>query len=104
MLSGPLALLALLVGVVAVLAGCGSDGGAEPADRLTERLVAVLRADPAVVGGDVGDAEVMCPVVRTPDPGDVATCVLRFEGGRRVEVDVEFQADGAIVVVGVVER
>jgi hypothetical protein len=95
---------AALVALVApVLFGGGDDGGGgDPAKALADRLVAVLEAAPGTVDGDVADARVTCPVVHDPAAGDEATCVLRFPGDRRVEVDVEFQADGSIDVVSVV--
>lgn len=95
----------MAVAVALAVSACGDDGAEPPAaDRLADRLVAVLAADPGNVDGDVTDAEVTCPSIADPDPGDVATCVLRFDDGRDVEVDVEFQADGAIVVVAVLVR
>lgn len=88
----------------AAVAACGDDTEERPADRLADRLVAVLEADPGTVDGDADEADATCPSVDSPEPGDVATCVLRFDDGREVEVDLEFQADGSIVVVGVLPR
>lgn len=95
--AGPVALL--------LLAACNDDGGSggsEGADRLADRVVGVLEAQGDAVDGDLEGADVSCPTVRDPEPGDRATCVIRFDDGRRVEVDVEFDADGSIAVVAVV--
>jgi hypothetical protein len=94
------AVIALVTATTAATA-CGDDGGSAR-DPLAERLVALLEADAEAIDGDVAAAQVTCPTVPSPEPGDVATCVVRFDDGRRLEVDVEFQADGAIVVVAVV--
>ena len=84
-----------------VLVACGGGDG-KPSDALAARVVAVLEADGDAVDGDLGGADVSCPQVREPQAGDRATCTIRFDGGRRVDVDVEFQADGAIAVVAVI--
>ncbi len=91
----------------ALLVGCGGgddDAGGGTVDDLPGRLRAVLEADGGAVEGDVASAEVVCPVVREVAAGDLATCVLTFDDGREVEVDVEFDADGAFAVVAVQER
>lgn len=82
------------------LAACGGDD--EPADALAERVVAVLEADGGAVDGNLAGADVSCPDVRDPEAGDRATCTIRFDGDRRIHVDVEFEADGAITVVAVI--
>jgi hypothetical protein len=99
-------LRAVVLGAVVVATGCGGgdDGGPDAGEVLADRVVAVLEADGGAIDGDLTGAEVTCPIVRTPAEGDRATCVVRFDGSRVVEVDVEFQADGAIRVVAVVPR
>jgi hypothetical protein len=86
-----------------LLGACADDGGGAGGD-LADRVREVLAADGAAVPGDLGSARVTCPRVDEPDPGDLATCVVRFDDAREVEVDVEFEADGAITVVAVLER
>jgi hypothetical protein len=99
------ALGALLAVVVGPAAGCGGDDPPPDAGEvLAERVVAVLEADAGVLDGDVAAADVTCPDVRSPAAGNRATCVVRFDDGRAVEVDVEFEADGALTVVAVVPR
>jgi len=90
-----------IAAVTVAIPACGDDGGSA-SDALADRLAALLEAEPDAIDGDVDDAQVTCPSVPSPEPGDVATCVVRFDDGRRVEVDVEFQAGGAIAVVAVV--
>ena len=85
----PVAALAV-VGVVVV--GCGDDVEA-PADALADRVVAVL---------DLEGAEVTCPEVEKPEAGDRATCTAHFDSDRELQVDIEFEADGAFAVVAVV--
>ena len=93
--------LAVAVPALAALAcGSGNDRGADGA--LEERLVAVLEAEGDAVDGDLTGADVTCPDVGEPSAGDRATCTLRFDGDRQVQVDVEFDADGSIAVVAVV--
>lgn len=98
--------LAVLLG--AAVAGCGDDGdgdeGAPPA--VEERVLALLRSDPSLVGsraGELGDALVTCPAIDDLVAGDRATCTLRFGDGSHVEVDLELQPDGSLVVVAVLE-
>lgn len=93
-------------------AGCADDGPEDPADALAERVSAILEDDGGAVldrlqeGGlgldarALADAEVVCPRVRTPDPGDRATCRVAA-GEVELEVDVEFAADGGLQVVQV---
>jgi hypothetical protein len=97
---------------MSVGAGCADDGPDDPADALADRVSAILEEDGGAVldrlqeGGlgvdaeALGDAEVVCPQVRTPDPGDRATCRV-VAGDLELEVDVEFTADGGLQVVQV---
>ena len=62
----------------------------------------MLEADGEAVDGDLQGADVTCPEIGEPEAGDRATCTVRFAGDRKVEVDIEFDADGAIAVVAVV--
>jgi hypothetical protein len=90
-----------------VVAGCGDDssGATDGAGGdLAERVVAVLEADGQTVDGDLEGADVSCPDVHDPQPGDRATCDVRFGPQREVEVDVEFGDGGSITVVAVVPR
>jgi hypothetical protein len=86
---------------------CSADSGD---DELGARVHAVLAADPgpvvarlAELGVDVGagaleDAEIGCPKVDEPEPGDTATCVTEL-ADREVSVDVEFTDDGGVRIV-----
>ena len=93
--------------VIALLlcAACGDDDDAPDAgDVLAERLVAVLEAEGDAIDGDLEGADVSCPDVRAPAAGDRATCVVTLARGQELEIDVEFQDDGALTVVAVVPR
>ena len=82
-----------LVAVGGALAvGCGDDDEA-PAVALAVRVAAVL---------DLQGADVTCPDVDAPEAGDRATCTARFDRDRRMQVDIEFEDDGAFAVVAVV--
>lgn len=89
-------------------AGCGDDDGdggdsETGGDALAERLVAVLEGEGADrIDGDLDGADVTCPRLDDPRPGDRATCIVEPRRGGEVEVDVEFDADGSIAVVAVV--
>jgi hypothetical protein len=87
----------LLAGAVTA---CGN-GGARAGDDLADRVIALLERN-GPVDGDLEGADVRCPDVRAPADGDRATCEVSFGGSREVEVDVEFRADGSIVLVAVV--
>jgi hypothetical protein len=92
----------LLLGALVVAAACGGDdGGDETGEDLADRVVAVLEADGEAVDGSLEGAAVTCPDV-DPEPGDRATCTIELAGDRQVQVDVEFDGDGAITVVAVV--
>ena len=82
----------MLLAIVPAAAGCG-DGDEPPADALADRVAAVL---------DLEGADVTCPDVEAPEAGDRATCTARFDRERRMQVDIEFDADGAFAVVAVV--
>ena len=94
--------VALTTGVALGAAGCGSGDEESPRDALADRVVAVLEADGGAVDGDLEGADVTCPTVEAPEPGDRATCTVRLDGNRTVDVDVEFEGDGSIAVVAVV--
>lgn len=79
------------LGVVG-LAACGG-GDDPPADALAERVASVL---------ELRGADVTCPDVEAPEAGDRATCTARFDRDRRMQVDIEFDDDGAFAVVAVV--
>jgi hypothetical protein len=97
--------LLAVVGAFVATPACGGDHDNGPAGgALAARLVAALERDGGTVDGDLDGAEVTCPDVEDPGSGDRATCVLRFGGGRVVDVDLEFDADGAFAVVAVVPR
>jgi hypothetical protein len=97
--------------VALALTGCSSDGDG-PSDVLAEQVRAALAADPAAVADrldeqgltvdadDLAAAELTCPEVSDPSPGDVATCTAAI-AGEAVAIDVEFGEDGAVTVVGV---
>lgn len=87
--------LALLAPAV-LAAACGDDEPPAAGEVLADRVVAVLELDEA--------ADVTCPEVRATAPGDRATCVVDDGAGGVLEVDVEFEADGAITVVAVLPR
>lgn len=91
-----------LVLVLSACAGGGGGGdGGRPAEVLADRVAALLAAGDS---SDAAGADVTCPSVRDPRPGDRATCVARMDDGHVSEVDVEFQADDSIVVVAVAPR
>ena len=83
--------VALPLGLIG-LAACGGDDD-PPADALAERVADVL---------ELSGADVTCPDVEDPEAGDRATCTARFDRERRMQVDIEFDADGAFAVVGLV--
>lgn len=102
----------MALAVPLVVAGCGDDGPDDPAGALADRVSAILEGDGDAVlqrleeGGigldaeALGDADVLCPRVSDPSPGDRATCRVTAEGVE-LEVDVEFGADGGLQVVQV---
>lgn len=96
--------LALVLLVPVPVGACGGGGSDDPGDGLADRVVAVLEAEGDAVDGDLEGAEVTCPDVGDAAAGDRATCTVRFDGGGAADVDVEFEADGAITVVAVVPR
>ena len=92
--------------VLVVVAGCGDGGsggggGGDAGNELSRRVRAVLTESPDLVGGlEVED--VTCPNVTTPAAGDRATCAVHVDGvAPRVNVDIEFAADGTFDVVDV---
>jgi hypothetical protein len=99
---------------VALAGGCSSDDDSpeDPADALAERVSAILDDDSSAVlerlaEGDVGvtadelaDADVLCPRVTDPEPGDRATCRVTA-GVTELELDIEFGGDGGLDVVAV---
>lgn len=108
-------LRAVLAGAAAAslaVAGCADDAPADPADALAERVSGILEGDGEAVlqrleEGGIGldadalaGAEVLCPRVRDPAPGDRATCRVTA-GEVELEVDVEFGAGGGLQVVQV---
>ena len=101
----------------AVLGGCGEqEGSSGPAGELADEVADAMatgadqvaeRLGTEGVDVDAGDVreldggDVLCPVVRDPQPGDRATCRVEL-GGIDVEVDVEFGAEGeSLTVIGV---
>jgi outer membrane lipopolysaccharide assembly protein LptE/RlpB len=106
--------LAALATIAAFLvaAGCGddTDGDTDSATALAQRISAILESDSSAVverlaeGGSevdadaLADADVVCPRVEAPEPGDRATCRVTA-AGTELELDVEFQDDGGIEVV-----
>lgn len=103
---------AALVAAAAFVAACAEDEPDDPAAALADRVAAILDDDGSAVlerlaEGDVGvdadqlaDAEVLCPRVTEPEPGDRATCRVTA-GAAELEVDVEFQEGGSLEVVAV---
>jgi hypothetical protein len=94
--------VAVAASATVVLAGCGDGDDGSRRDALAERVVAVLEADGGAVDGNLDGADVTCPAVDDPAPGDRATCTVGLDGDRSVQVDIEFEADGSIAVVAVV--
>lgn len=94
----------LLVGAAGACGGDDGEGDAETGgEALAERLVAVLEGAGADrIDGDLDGADVTCPRLDDPQPGDRATCVVEPRRGGEVEVDVEFDTDGSIAVVAMV--
>lgn len=98
--------------LVLAVAGCGDDGPEDPADALADRVHAILDGDADAVlqrleeggigldAGALGDADVLCPRVRTPDVGDRATCRVTADD-IELELDVEFEDGGGLQVVQV---
>ena len=92
-----------------LLGGCGEqEGSSGPAGELADEVADAMatgadqvaeRLGTEGVDVDAGDVreldggDVLCPVVRDPQPGDQATCRVEL-GGIDVEVDVEFGAEG----------
>lgn len=103
-----------VLAAVALAGGCADDDAApdDPAGALAERVSAVLgsegsavldrlaQGDVGVTAEDLAAAEVLCPRVTEPAPGDRATCRVTA-GGVELELDVEFRADGGIEVIAV---
>jgi hypothetical protein len=93
-------------------AGCSDDGPDDPAEVLADRISAILEGDGDAVlqrleeGGlgvsaeELADADVVCPRVTDPAPGDLATCNLTTDEVE-LELDVEFREDGGLEVVQV---
>ena len=99
-----------MVATVSLLVGGACSGS--PGDDLDDRVHDALVAEPgpiidrlAELGLDADaaaleEAEVRCPTVDDPQPGDTATCtVVGF--GDEVTVDVQFADGGGVQVVGV---
>jgi hypothetical protein len=101
----------LAVTVAPTVAGCGEDG--DRSGDLAPRVRAALAADPDAVAdrlaeqgvdaepADVTDLDLTCPAVRSPEPGDRATCTGAVDG-TAIAVDVEF-GEGEELTVVVVE-
>lgn len=98
--------------VTILVGGCADDPPADPAEALADRVTGILEGDGEVVlqrleEGGIGlgadalrDADVLCPRVTDPAPGDRATCRVAADGVE-LELDVEFVADGGLRVVQV---
>jgi len=103
----------LAVVALAGAAACSEDDEPDgPAEALAARVSAILDDDGSAVlerlaEGDVGvtaaelaEADVLCPAVTDPDPGDTATCRVTA-GDVELELDVEFGDDGGLTVIAV---
>jgi hypothetical protein len=106
------AALALAAATPLATGGCSDDEPDDPADALADRVTTILEDDGSAVlerlaeGGigiddaDLAEADVLCPRVTDPEVGDRATCRVTA-GGVELELDVEFENDGALEVVQV---
>jgi hypothetical protein len=95
-----------------LVAGCADDPPPGPAEVLADRVSRILEGEGDAVlqrlaeGGigldadALGEADVLCPRVTDPAPGDRATCRVTVDDVE-LELDVEFGADGGLQVVQV---